>query len=307
MNTKIIYIIGYGHSGSTLLDVLLGTSKSIQGCGELSGVIRHGVQSICSCGASVKDCRRWGPVIQNFLDKEGAGAMDNLQRYEKQFITRVPLWLHKKHICNTQAQEKELYHYHLLLRAFYESLSTSWQADWIVDSSKNPIRAWHVSQALDDHMVFVHLVRDVRAVVWSLVRRGRELKQMSEGKTGAPSRGWIRGLLAWLYFNNICEKVLKECGSKSMRLRYEDIMNHTIPTFDSIAEFIDVADLKEVAESAFSGHSFPVEHRPSGNRLRLNDSLKVRNDDEWKKILNPCLSRNIYYLAYSKMKKYGYE
>jgi len=55
---KVIYIAGLGHSGSTILDMSLGTLPGVVGLGELKTLIdnqsreRH-YSSLCSCG---KNC-----------------------------------------------------------------------------------------------------------------------------------------------------------------------------------------------------------------------------------------------------------
>ena len=94
---KIIYIAGLGHSGSTLLDMSLGTLKNVVGLGELKTLLeaedrkRH-YQSTCSCGNPAKDCNWWkdfpslvqGEVEENqkientiigFTEKYGADAV----------------------------------------------------------------------------------------------------------------------------------------------------------------------------------------------------------------------------------------
>jgi hypothetical protein len=40
--TKLVYIGGYGHSGSTLLEYLLAASPKVIACGEVASVLREG-------------------------------------------------------------------------------------------------------------------------------------------------------------------------------------------------------------------------------------------------------------------------
>jgi hypothetical protein len=39
--TKLVYIGGYGHSGSTLLEYLLAASPKVVACGEVASVLRE--------------------------------------------------------------------------------------------------------------------------------------------------------------------------------------------------------------------------------------------------------------------------
>lgn len=63
--SKIIYIAGLGHSGTTLLDMSLGAAEEVTGLGELKTLMddntrqRH-YTSVCSCGKKAGDCAFWG-------------------------------------------------------------------------------------------------------------------------------------------------------------------------------------------------------------------------------------------------------
>ncbi|MFW6371576.1 MAG: hypothetical protein ACOC10_10280, partial [Bacteroidota bacterium] len=65
-----LYISGRGHSGSTMLDAMLGNADGIESVGELvSGMGRY--KALCSCGESFEDCPYWAEVRGRF--KEAAG------------------------------------------------------------------------------------------------------------------------------------------------------------------------------------------------------------------------------------------
>ena len=59
--TKLVYIGGYGHSGSTLLEYLLAASPEVIACGEVASVLRErGRKAKCTCRRDIKDCPVWG-------------------------------------------------------------------------------------------------------------------------------------------------------------------------------------------------------------------------------------------------------
>jgi len=66
---KIIYIAGLGHSGSTMLDMSLGTLPEVVGLGELKTLLddttrmRH-FSSVCSCGKPAIECSFWKELPQ---------------------------------------------------------------------------------------------------------------------------------------------------------------------------------------------------------------------------------------------------
>lgn len=62
---QIIYIAGYGRSGSTLLERILAAHAGVEGLGEVEHLTRardlHAAS--CGCGRPLADCELWGPVI----------------------------------------------------------------------------------------------------------------------------------------------------------------------------------------------------------------------------------------------------
>ena len=62
---KLIYISGYGRSGSTLLELVLNQEKKIIGLGEISNYNAAVKQNeLCSCKERLKTCNFWSPIIE---------------------------------------------------------------------------------------------------------------------------------------------------------------------------------------------------------------------------------------------------
>jgi len=93
MNTQIVYIMGRGHSGSTVLDLLLGNSPDIESVGELvSGMGRYDEQ--CSCGSPFGNCMYWQAVRSAFerssqIAWEQAVAATTRQAHIRKFISTL--------------------------------------------------------------------------------------------------------------------------------------------------------------------------------------------------------------------------
>jgi hypothetical protein len=74
--SKIIYIAGLGHSGSTLLDMSFGTLSGVIGLGELKTIMddktrnKH-YSSMCSCGKQAKECEVWKEIPNLIKNKSG--------------------------------------------------------------------------------------------------------------------------------------------------------------------------------------------------------------------------------------------
>ncbi|NNE43484.1 MAG: hypothetical protein HKN12_04695, partial [Gemmatimonadetes bacterium] len=59
---RVVYITGYGRSGSTLLDILIGQADGVTGVGELDLLHRDWGERGCSCGKDYDDCEFWSAV-----------------------------------------------------------------------------------------------------------------------------------------------------------------------------------------------------------------------------------------------------
>jgi hypothetical protein len=59
--TRLVYIGGFGQSGSTLLESLLTANPQVVACGEIANGFegRTGRELKCSCGKLAKDCPVW--------------------------------------------------------------------------------------------------------------------------------------------------------------------------------------------------------------------------------------------------------
>jgi hypothetical protein len=182
--TKLIYIGGYGHSGSTLLEYLLAACPEIVACGEVASVPRErGRKEKCTCGRMVEECPLWGPL----------------------------------HVPSGSFGES---HEQLAL-ALRERVKGRYAA--VVDSSKTPWRymaaPFRLREALGSDFVLQHLVRDPRGASWSAVKKaGRQ------GKPPLSLLRSSIAALGWLVANLACEAFASWYPQAYRRLRYEDLV-----------------------------------------------------------------------------------
>lgn len=135
----VIFVLGSGHCGSTLLDMLLGSHSKIFGAGELKELGRE-QETICTCGRKVEKCPFWLSVMEE---------------------TKIEF----SRSNNPVAAQEQL----------YKNIARVSGAYSIVDSSKLPERAMFLDQSKIIQPILLHLVRDGRAVVWSYYRKYKRL------------------------------------------------------------------------------------------------------------------------------------
>ena len=77
--TTIVYIMGRGHSGSTILDLVMGNHEEMRTVGELTNGFRvAGV--LCSCGARLDECEFWRDVRAELRDRHPETSFDDYSR-----------------------------------------------------------------------------------------------------------------------------------------------------------------------------------------------------------------------------------
>jgi hypothetical protein len=184
--TKLVYIGGYGRSGTTLLEYLMTESPQIVACGEISRHLqRSGSRKTCTCGRTLKECPVWAP-FDHRLGKVGS-------------------WTHEK---LTLALLASLTHYVSMV----DSSKTAWGSLLV------PFR---LQKRLGKDFLLIHLVRHPTAVCWSVMRtprRRRESRLLS-----IPSVRCLRTAVGWTVANASGEIFGWLYPKNYLWLRYEDL------------------------------------------------------------------------------------
>lgn len=84
--TTLILIASAGHSGSTLLDLLLGNHSNVSGAGEMNRLTLYPDDRACACGAAVAECAYWNAVRRMI----GSAAPDTGQVRWSDYHTDIP-------------------------------------------------------------------------------------------------------------------------------------------------------------------------------------------------------------------------
>ena len=159
----VLYLLGSGRSGSTLLERLFNSADGISAVGELHALWRLPLEALqCSCGEPVRGCACW----QQTLEAAGiaGGVLANLARLEHSVIRNphlMRLCLQSERIAADPRISEFLFWQHRLFAAL--RLATG--SNIIVDSSKAGPRARVLASGL--RVDLVHLYRHAEAVLAS--------------------------------------------------------------------------------------------------------------------------------------------
>jgi hypothetical protein len=250
--------------------------------GELDLLARDWDARSCSCGARYAECPFWSRVRAR--TDEAAGALADAER--EAILRRVERLSSLPALLTGLLPRSWTGAYRRVVRAELEAIAFVSGKPTILDSSKSAReaagRALALRRVAGARVRMIHLVRDGRAVLWS-VRRGDNVR-LGEGRSGedaAFSSPTLRALAGWLLANAIA-LVTQATSPRGtvLRVRYEDLVRDPARELERIARFTDT-DLGEVARRVAAGGSFAPGHSTGGNRLRRSGAIQLREDREW--------------------------
>ncbi len=263
----IVYIAGFGRSGSTLLDILLGNHEDIASLGEVASLFKQAGRLRCSCGQDVSACEVWRPISESV--RRCASGDWARARQTQAAVEAFPPGLAAPLAGRRSQREAAVAIYRQLMRELFRAIKEVTGRPIAVDSSKTAWRTLYRPLRLATlcglDVRVIHLIRDGRRVMGSEMRgtdpqieRGAEGRRVLRGYKAVASWAWTNLLTAW---------VLRELPRGNvMRLRYEDLMQNPAGTLEEIGAFIDVNTAGLQARVA-ACQPLVVHHLLGGNRL----------------------------------------
>ncbi len=300
-----LYVMGRGHSGSTILDILVGGSASVESLGELvSGLKHYETGGHCACGALVRDCPFWDEVRRRF-EARGLDWIEFCRASRRQ--TDVRRWLPTRLARADDPARRQLA---AMTQAFSEAVAEASGKPHLLDSNKETARGLFLLRYVPEARI-IHLVRDPRGVLRShywRVAEGRDFRFMdrhhSSGWTGPV---WlIVAAASWTVGNLLCEAARRIAPERVLQLRYEDLRADPAGTMRRIGTAFGLS-LEDVVSKLEEGQAFPVGHNVGGNHIRHEGA--VRFDPKAEKARPPLprwTEAATLLLCWPLMRRYGY-
>lgn len=275
----MVYIGGYGRSGSTLLDRLFDRIPGTIGLGEAANLFlewRRGAAARCSCGQQLGACPFWASVLEAVRPvAERYGGAEAVDRAVRRVERSSRLWL-------PLSRPIEIYRdvWSTVIDAVYGQAGAG---AILVDSSKSTRltagRPLALRAALGVDVFFIHLVRDARGVLYSSLRGSN--RALESGAVRLPPFTATRSMASLLAANAAARMVAAKLPAGRARvLHYEDMVREPDTVMEALAAWLGAAS-PLAAAPAFAGHRF------SGNRGRLAGAVKVQADEAWRSRLAP--------------------
>lgn len=283
---KVLFIGGYGRSGSTLLDRVLGQVPGFRSVGELRHVFREGFveNRRCGCGARFLECEFWQTVTRRAFGQLDAAELADVvalkERVDQWWL--LPLLARR---LGTRRQRRDVDRYRRILRRLYAAIAAESGAAVLIDSSKDVSHGYALRGAGDDLDLHVlHLVRDSRAVAWSWQRR-----KFNPGNDADMNRySLLRTSAEWSAINALT-RLHRPTGARYATLRYGDFAADPAAAVDRVLAFLGE-----------SGRPNPVrertvhlgaDHTAAGNPNRFRTgAVEITSDEEWREAM-PAANR----------------
>lgn len=290
----VVYVAGSGHSGSTLLALLLDSHPEIACVGETAvkpKIRRRGdtASAQCSCGDALSRCPFWQDV---FARARALGEHIDHDRWPNDYRFEQPL---AQRLLNrlgaSPAGRRQLAWAGRHLPVYRSRVARIGQANVVLmraaldaqgarvfaDTSKRAPRLVHLLEVPALALRILHLVRDVRGYAASAKRRGEPPLDAA--------RTWRRDQVTVRDIADAHPSV------PYLRVVYEDLCRDPAATMSQVWRFCGVADMPppEVVDAAG--------HHVLGNAMRMGGAIRIRLDQSWKERLSVEELRDVLAIA----------
>ncbi len=290
-----MYIGGWGRSGTTIMDNVLGAHDGVFSAGELYHVWQRGLinDRKCGCGQPVRACALWRDVLHV--------AYGDHPPDPRQVVAWQREAVRARHTSRLLRQPHPLAE---ITARLYHAIAEVTGATLVIDSSKVPSGAALLATMPDVTGYLLHVVRDPRAVAYSW---RRPTKQLDQSRPAMMRRhGLVDSTSHWASWNLLVERAARAFDGRYLRVRYEDFV--AAPA-DVTGRILALAGVGPTAGPFEGTHRvrLPGNHTVSGNPSRFRSgAVDLRVDDAWRAGLPTRAARAVTALAAPLLHRYGY-
>lgn len=304
---KLVYVIALGHSGSTLIDCILGTHPDFFSSGELRYLnwqlertkackATVQAQNICTCGDYFRNCKFWSRVFKRIHEQTGYNIVESPRSFDtayfKQFSdqnrggfkrrlpdkikgTVVRHWLEQgwplKRIAWIAKQLPVWLSNNWLL---YEFMSEVSGKPVIVDSTKHLTIALLLQQYRPQDVTILFVHRKVEGLVGSAKRWARKANQTYSLSDVVQSYQKFQQRVD-LYKKNISDLSYIEVNYEDFVAKHADFLEQMVSKMDVCARYSRQTNSEFYIDPSLL-------HIVAGNPMRYKGRQLVKYDDRWK-------------------------
>lgn len=306
---QVVYIVGCGRSGSTLLERMLGAIPGFTNGGELIGLFPRVAleDQRCGCGQPFSVCPFWKSVGKRAYGGWDKDAVQRVAKLQRSVIRQryVPFLVEPRTAPRTFREL--LREYIAAYRDLYTSIAEVSGAGVLVDASKSPAQLLAMRSIRGIDVRVLHLVRDSRGVAHSWNKSGINLPHVHDRQRIMRTHAPRRTAVIWSTFQ-MEAALLRAMSRESSRIRYEDLVANPRRTLEQALASIGLPVQPDCLEHVDeSGVTLGSSHGIAGSRSRFtNGRIELQLDDDWRLRLSPASRRVVTALTLPQLIMYGY-
>jgi hypothetical protein len=298
-----LYIVGRPHSGSTILDILLGNSPTVAGIGQLvSGMPKP--QGRCACGELISACAFWRAVRAE-VERSGLGWDEAVAASVGQAHVKA-FW----RTWRAPPDDPAMQRLKEITCSVARAIAHVAGKPHVLDSSKEPTRALFLAKCCPEAR-FIRLVRDPRSSVeshyWRIKSWG--FHHFLRKDRHHPRLLPLFVLLAaasWTVGNILGEIAMRHARGRVVVVRYEDLRDDPAGVLERIGDALAL-DLSGVVGRVGRGEILDTGHVIGGNGIRHEAGLRFDAGKEKTRPRLPLWARTAtLLLCWPMMGRYGY-
>ncbi len=304
--TQVLYVGGWGRSGSTLLASMLDHLPGYVSVGELRYVWQGGADAneLCSCGKPFAECEFWQAVGERAFGGWDAVDVREVLELEATVLRHrnLPALIAPGLV---PGYADRLRRYCDLTERLYAAIAEVAGARVVVDSTKNPPYAYFLRRVAGLDLRIVHLVRDSRGVVFSWMKK-MVRPEITDGEVLFDEFSPGKAAVRWTECN-LAFELLRRLRTPTQRVRYESLAADPAGQLRRVLDRFDPGDhdlsFLEGGEVEVGGD----QHSVRGNPLRFAHGRQhVRVDDAWRTQMRVGTRRLVTAVTWPLLLTYGY-
>ncbi len=275
MKIPIVYLLGAGRSGTTLMATVLNSHEQIETVGEMHQFFEHLQEDKkCSCGSELNRCVFWSPILSE-LNYKNHQIVSHVQiTSEKERHSNIGKYLFKKKTNKRYLEIQEKY---------FTAISKNTNATWLLDSSKYIARFLLLKRSGALNVKGIYVVRDIRGVINSFN------KQVQTPKSPMST-------IFYYWLINFFGQVVCALNKDVIKIKYEDFVSNPEIATNLIYNHVFVRKSRVTLPNEFE-----IPHIIGGNRMKKDKSIVIRKDEQWKNSLSRTEQIKYYMLTFPIM------
>ncbi len=305
---QVLYVGGWGRSGSTLLSHLLGRLPEMVAVGELRYVWQAGVSGneLCGCGQPFDECPFWVAVGREAFGGWDKIDLDEVLGLEAAVLrhSRIPMLAAPRLF---PAHAERLRRYTDITRNLYSAIAAVADARVVVDSTKNPPYAYFLRRSGAVDLRVVHLVRDSRGVVFSWMKKVVRPEVTGGDEAHFEEFSPVSAGIRWMECN-LAFELLRRLRTPTARMRYEALASDPREQVERALEQLQLPATQDALQQLGDGEvEVLAQHSLRGNPMRFaHGRQRVRVDDAWRTGMGASTRRAVTAVTWPLLLSYGY-